>query len=55
MVVDPTLTVSAAHEVTVRGEHELLHAVPRLVTALIHTDPAAGPCADPHHLLARHR
>jgi cation diffusion facilitator family transporter len=54
IVVDPHLTVAAAHEVAVNAEHDLLHATPRLTTALIHTDPAAGPGNDPHQTLAHH-
>ncbi|MFF4482130.1 cation diffusion facilitator family transporter [Streptomyces sp. NPDC001520] len=53
--VDGGLDLRTAHEVAVEAEHALLHAVPRLTAALVHTDPAPGPGArDPHHLLAHH-
>ncbi|TFV60271.1 cation transporter [Mycobacterium sp. PS03-16] len=38
--VDPGLTLSEAHRVAHRAEHELSHAVPKLETALIHAYPA---------------
>ena len=54
VVVDPGITATAAHEVTVGAEHDLLHAIPRLSAALVHADPQSrGP--DPHHVLAGHR
>lgn len=53
--VDGGLDLRAAHDVAVRAEHALRHAVPRLTAALVHTDPAPGPGAeDPHCLLAHH-
>ncbi|WAP54519.1 cation diffusion facilitator family transporter [Streptomyces sp. S465] len=53
--VDGGLDLRAAHEVAVGVEHALLHAVPRLTAALVHTDPAPAPgAADPHRLLAHH-
>ncbi|GLV72658.1 cation diffusion facilitator family transporter [Streptomyces hygroscopicus] len=53
--VDGGLDLRAAHDVAVGAEHALLHAVPRLTAALVHTDPAPGPGAeDPHRLLAHH-
>ncbi|MFG2583924.1 cation diffusion facilitator family transporter [Streptomyces malaysiensis] len=53
--VDGGLDLRAAHDVAVRAEHALRHAVPRLTAALVHTDPAPGPGAeDPHRLLAHH-
>jgi cation diffusion facilitator family transporter len=58
IVVGGELSVRAAHRVSVGAEHALLHAVPRLTTALVHADPArAGPSDpdDPHALLAHHR
>jgi cation diffusion facilitator family transporter len=54
LVVDPHLTVGAAHDVAVNAEHDLIHATPRLATALIHIDPAATPGNDPHQALAHH-
>ncbi len=53
IVVDPHLTVVAAHELAVEAEHALIHAVPRLTAATVHTDhtPVAG---DPHAPLDHH-
>src|SRR6266516_1882350 len=54
VVVDPGITATAAHQITVSAEHDLLHAIPRLSAALVHADPQS--CGtDPHHLLAGHR
>ncbi|MFI6288307.1 cation diffusion facilitator family transporter [Streptomyces sp. NPDC051018] len=53
IVVDPHLTVVRAHELAVAAEHALIHAVPRLTAATVHTDhsPTGG---DPHRVLAHH-
>ena len=40
VVVDAELNVRQAHQVTAEAEHALLHAVPGLTAALVHTDPA---------------
>ncbi|MFJ4408622.1 cation diffusion facilitator family transporter [Streptomyces sp. NPDC088910] len=60
VVVDPGISVVAAHAVAVRAEHALLHAVPRLRAATVHIDHApAGAhvhgAGDPHVLLAHHQ
>ncbi len=47
IVVDPRLTVAEAHTIAVHAEHALMHAVPRLVAALIHTDPHPPPGPTP--------
>lgn len=52
VMVDDALTVLDAHRIAVDAEHRLLHAVPRLTAATIHTDPAH---ADQHTTLAHHR
>lgn len=52
VTVDAALTVAAAHAIAVDAEHRLLHDVPRVATATIHTDPALP---DPHAALAHHR
>ncbi|WP_225849133.1 cation diffusion facilitator family transporter [Streptomyces sp. HPF1205] len=53
IVVDAGLTVVAAHQLAVAAEHALVHAVPRLTAATVHTDhPPHG--ADPHAPLAHH-
>jgi cation diffusion facilitator family transporter len=53
IVVRPDLTVVEAHALAVRAEHALIHAVPRLTAATVHTDhpPHTG---DPHAALAHH-
>ncbi|MFI9082095.1 cation diffusion facilitator family transporter [Streptomyces sioyaensis] len=53
IVVDPHLTVVAAHEVAVAAEHALIHAVPRLTAATVHTDHLPRG-TDPHRVLAHH-
>ena len=55
IVVGGDLSVRDAHRVAVGAEHALLHAVPRLTTALVHADPSPGGPDDPHELLAHHR
>ena len=54
IVVSDQLSVREAHRVAVLAEHALLHAVPRLTSAMVHADPVPGP-DDPHALLAHHR
>ncbi|SEO15226.1 cation diffusion facilitator family transporter [Actinacidiphila rubida] len=53
IVVDPRLTVVQAHAIAVAAEHALIHAVPRLTAATVHTDhtPQGD---DPHAPLAHH-
>jgi cation diffusion facilitator family transporter len=48
-------TAVEAHEVAVRAEHGLLHALPRLSAALVHADPQPVGGSDPHAVLAPHR
>ena len=55
IVVDANATAVQAHQVAVAAEHDLLHALPRLKAALVHTDPQAGPGRDLHEVLASHR
>lgn len=54
LVVDPNLSVLDAHVIAVDAEHHLLHTVPGLVRATVHTDPATVD-GDPHAALAHHR
>jgi cation diffusion facilitator family transporter len=55
IVVDPHLTVVQAHGIAVAAEHALIHAVPRLTAATVHTDHLPhGHEADPHASLAHH-
>ncbi|MFG3104513.1 cation diffusion facilitator family transporter [Streptomyces sp. NPDC048182] len=53
IVVDARLTVVEAHELSVTAEHALIHAVPRLTAATVHTDHAAAH-PDPHAPPAHH-
>ncbi|MGH8882249.1 MAG: cation diffusion facilitator family transporter, partial [Stackebrandtia sp.] len=52
IIVDPDLTVAQAHRLALQAEHALIHALPRLTAATIHTDHTGGP--DPHTALAHH-
>lgn len=54
IVVAPHLTVVAAHERAVAAEHALIHAVPRLTAATVHTDHLSHG-SDPHAPLSHHR
>jgi len=58
--IDPALSLAEAHRIAHDAEHDLMHAVPKLTTAMIHAYPAdaANPAAahrhdiehhDPHH------
>lgn len=53
IVVDAHLTVVEAHQLAVAAEHALIHAVPRLTAATVHTDhiPTGS---DPHAALSHH-
>ncbi|MGW3746950.1 cation diffusion facilitator family transporter [Streptomyces sp. NPDC005146] len=53
IVVDPQLTVVEAHSLAVAAEHALIHAVPRLTAATVHTDHTTH-SGDPHAALAHH-
>ncbi|MCJ1676390.1 cation diffusion facilitator family transporter [Streptomyces sp. APSN-46.1] len=53
IVVDPQLTVVQAHRIAVAAEHALIHAVPRLTAATVHTDHTPVG-ADPHAALDHH-
>lgn len=55
MVVPADLTVAAAHAIAVDAEHRLIHAVPWLTSAIVHTDPHAHDGTDHHADLAHHR
>ena len=51
--VDPHLSISAAHEISEKANHELLHKIARLSEAIIHCDPLVTEGEDPH-LTAHH-
>ena len=55
VVVDPGSSALEAHGVTVEAEHNLLHVMPGLVSALVHADPDSRGGADHHSVLASHR
>ncbi|MGB8960730.1 MAG: cation diffusion facilitator family transporter [Pseudonocardiaceae bacterium] len=55
IVVPAELTVVAAHAIAVETEHRLMHAVPRLTSAIVHIDPHTHDGADHHADLAHHR
>jgi cation diffusion facilitator family transporter len=52
--VDPRSSAVAAHEVAVESEHALIHAIPRLVAAVVHADPYSADGSDYHAVLATH-
>ena len=54
IVSDGQLSLAAAHAVAEEAHHRLLHEVPRLTEALIHSDPSAHGRAEPHALTAHH-
>jgi cation diffusion facilitator family transporter len=53
VTVDRDLRVHEAHDVAEEVRHALLHRVPRLTDATIHTDPLGGG-DDPHEVTAHH-
>jgi cation diffusion facilitator family transporter len=55
IVVDAAASAVEAHQVAVEAEHNLLHAQPRLSTALVHADPQPGDGVDHHAVLAPHQ
>jgi cation diffusion facilitator family transporter len=48
------LTLTEAHDVAEHAHHHLLHEVPRLAQATIHSSPAPSDGVDPHALTAHH-
>jgi cation diffusion facilitator family transporter len=52
VTVDADLTVQHAHRLAHDVEHRLVHAVPRLIAAVVHTEPAVGAQAA-HDLLSK--
>ncbi|MEM6105903.1 cation diffusion facilitator family transporter [Mycobacterium sp. 050272] len=47
--IDPALSLAAAHRIAHESEHDLMHAVPKLTTAMIHAYPAGGTNAAQEH------
>jgi cation diffusion facilitator family transporter len=54
IVSDCDLTLARAHEIAEEGHHRLLHDVPRLAEAVIHTNPCDHDGQDHHASLAHH-
>ena len=54
IVSDGQLSLAEAHAITEVAHHRLLHEIPRLTEALIHSDPGAGGQATGHNLTAHH-
>jgi cation diffusion facilitator family transporter len=54
LVSDRDLTLGAAHAISEEAHHRLLHEVPRLGLALIHSDPSDHGDDEPHALTAHH-
>lgn len=55
LVVDPTLSIVAAHDIAELAHHQLLHAVPRLTDVVVHISPRGTAEHDPHARTAHHR
>ncbi|MFI7464775.1 cation diffusion facilitator family transporter [Nonomuraea sp. NPDC049646] len=55
ILVDHAMSVVDAHAVAVEAEHRLIHDLPRLRAATVHTDPCGPDGADHHASLATHR
>jgi cation diffusion facilitator family transporter len=53
IAVEPHLTVVAAHDIACEAHHRLLHEVPRLASATVHTSPA-GAAGEAHHARLAH-
>lgn len=54
IVSDADLTIAQAHQISEEARHRLLHEVPRLAQAVIHTSPCAHTGTDPHSATAHH-
>ncbi|MGW4960106.1 cation diffusion facilitator family transporter [Nonomuraea sp. NPDC004186] len=55
ILVDHDMSVVDAHAVAVEAEHRLIHELPRLRAATVHTDPHGPAGADHHASLSTHR
>ena len=54
IVVDPSLSVVAAHEIAVEAHHRLLHDVPKLADVTVHVSPATEADATPTGAVLEH-
>ncbi len=52
LAVDPALTVAQGHAIAAEAQHELLHHLPYLSSAVIHVDPSDA--GEDHHRIAEH-
>jgi divalent metal cation (Fe/Co/Zn/Cd) transporter len=55
LVVAADLSLLQAHEIAADAEHQLTHALPRLTSATMHTDPSTHIGATEHAGLSHHR
>ncbi|MDP4504285.1 cation diffusion facilitator family transporter [Nonomuraea turcica] len=55
ILVDHDMSVVDAHAVAVEAEHHLIHELPRLRAATVHTDPYGPAGTDHHATLSTHR
>lgn len=55
ITVDDHSTLIEAHDISEQVRHQLLHDIPHLEDAWVHTNPTAHGDIDPHHLTAHHR
>ncbi len=55
IVLDPELSLVAAHKIAVEAEHRLIHDVPKLTAAMVHADPEPAGGEDHHEDLAHHQ
>jgi cation diffusion facilitator family transporter len=55
LVVSADLSLLQAHEIAADAEHQLTHAIPRLTTATLHTDPTTHIGPAEHADLSHHR
>ena len=51
---DADLTLAQAHDIAEEAQHRLLHRVPRLARAAVHSSPCGHDGTDPHALTAHH-
>ncbi|TCJ32296.1 cation diffusion facilitator family transporter [Frankia sp. BMG5.11] len=54
IVLPADLTIVQAHAIAVDAEHALIHAIPRLTAATVHTDHAPATSTTAHETLAHH-
>lgn len=54
ITLDASLTLREGHALAVQAHHLLLHEIPRLSYAMVHTSPSHGGGQDPHTEIAHH-